>query len=187
MHFCASLGKRNHLIADARECGKNSSLSIKGACSFNKKKDGECEQQTKQNEYLYIPDFLQTHHAVILRHNITRLFLMIEIHTKHKSRHIHLHKQGIFWDALLTCTISFMSSIVYLTKINNGNTRKMYVICLTLTIKTPEWRHIRATSLMSFWCLYYHFWTDFALVFPLLTLNMQILTGCRTNKNLIKT
>ena len=51
----------------------------------------------------------------------------------------------------------FYPSIIYMFKVNNGNTRTMCEICSKLTIKTTERRHIFHTL---FWCYHCWLWTS---------------------------
>ena len=39
---------------------------------------------------------------------------------------------------------------IYLLKVNNRDIRTRYEICSKLTMKTPEWRHCRRSSIFSF-------------------------------------
>ena len=61
---------------------------------------------------------------------------------------------------------------MYLIKINNKNTRKRYEICSKLTIKTPEWHHLRRSDV--FIVKFEHISHIFLMIL-LLTLNKQML------------
>ena len=74
----------------------------------------------------------------------------------------------------MICHIDFNTVGIYLLKVYNRNTRTRCEICSKLTIKTSERRH---------WCRSNVFIVNFeyiphlALVFLLLTLNMQLLAA----------
>ena len=59
------------------------------------------------------------------------------------------------------------SADIYMFKVNNGNTRKMCEICSKLTIKTPERRNRRHSSVFT---VDFEQFSHMALVFPLWTL-----------------
>ena len=63
---------------------------------------------------------------------------------------------------------------IYLLKVNNRNTRTMCEICSKLTIKTPE-RRLASLTLLTF--VNFEHISHLALVFLLLTLNMQLPAG----------
>lgn len=57
--------------------------------------------------------------------------------------------------SIATVHVSFPAAVIYLFKVNNGNTRTMCENCLVNN------KGARATSLTSFWGLYCYLWTDF--------------------------
>ena len=62
---------------------------------------------------------------------------------------------------------------IYLLKVDNGNTRTMYDICLIVTTKTPERRQLK-----SFWCFYCYLWIDFTHCYGVSILDFeQVNTG----------
>ena len=63
---------------------------------------------------------------------------------------------------------------IYIFKVNNKNTRTRCEICSKLTIKTPEPHHWRRSGIFL---VHFNYISHLALVFLLLTLNMQMPTG----------
>ena len=72
--------------------------------------------------------------------------------------------------------IIFASAGIYLLKGNNRNNRARRVICSKITIKTPERCQLRRSDVFI---VNFEHISHLVLVYLLLTLNMELLTGCR--------
>ena len=79
-----------------------------------------------------------------------------------------------FWESLvsskniLTSAWNHNPVRIYLLKVNNGNTRKMFAICSKLTINILEWRYWHRLDLFI---VKFEQNLHMALIFPLFTLS----------------
>ena len=104
----------------------------------------------------------------------TTMSLLFTLNKVSNSQKVHLPS---------TLNISILAGInlekltptnIYLSKVNDKNTRKRCEICSKLTIKTPERRHWRRSGVFI---VNFEHISHLFLVFSLLTLNKYMLAG----------